>query len=177
MEEAHTLEFREINTKWENDIQNHLTFTKEQLSNLKEKHNAEKAQVLDRLEKQLPKKPKYSAVLLNMMKIQANLARAKEYGEANMVKQRVIAMQNEEDEKWRQDRLKKINTQLSILQKRHDNEENSMRMKYEEVENTLKKSKSVELEKLVQKYQNMKQELLNYQQQEFNRAQKPPFKA
>lgn len=57
-------------------------------------------QFIEELEKSLPLKPKDSTELLNLKRIEENLAKQEEYIEAHKIQQRILAIEKDEYEKW-----------------------------------------------------------------------------
>lgn len=134
-----------------------------------EKHKREKIQLLERLEKQIPVVPKPSSELLNMLRIQEGLIKQKEYGEADKVQQRVNLLSRNENLSWDKERKRKIMQQEAHLDKKQEVELNAMKKRLGTVEDEMKVARIAELESLLQKYQNAKKELQNYQIQELNK--------
>eukprot|EP00828_Plagiopyla_frontata_P041928 TRINITY_DN6129_c0_g1_i12.p2 TRINITY_DN6129_c0_g1~~TRINITY_DN6129_c0_g1_i12.p2 ORF type:complete len:210 (+),score=56.44 TRINITY_DN6129_c0_g1_i12:148-777(+) len=126
----------------------------------------------EELEESLPQKPKDSAELLNHRKIEEQLAKQKDYIEAHKVQQLCLQMETEEYEKWTGQRRQKIRNQLLQLKQKQDNELNALRQRIVSGQDEQRKVRSLELERLLQKYQNVKKELEAQQQNEMIRLQK-----
>ena len=108
------------------------------------------------LEKKLSINIKPSPELLNMRQIQANLAKQKEYSEAHKVQVRVQQLEREEQEKHLQSRMKKIAAAEAKLISKQQGEMNALRKRIDAGENEQKKQRALELERLLQRYQNVK---------------------
>lgn len=134
-----------------------------------EKHKREKIQLLERLEKQIPLTPKPSAELLNMLKIQEGLLKIQDYGEAHKVQQRINLLTRSENVNWDKERKKKIMQQEVHLDKKQDIELSALKKRLSTIEGEMKVTRIAMLESLLQKYQNAKKELQNYQIQELNK--------
>lgn len=169
IEDNHTLEFDNMNSIWENRIRDQQDYANQEISTMISKHQAERVQDEAKLESTLPLKPKYSSELLNMIKIEEGLVKQKAYGEAHAVQQRIGMLMMRENENWEKERRRKINQSLIHLDKRHSVELNALKTRLRCAEDELCKSRVIELEKLLQKYHNIKKDLQNYQIQEINR--------
>ena len=134
-----------------------------------EKHKREKIQLLERLEKQVSLNPKPSSEILNMIKIQEGLIKQQDYGEAHKVQQRINQLTRNENINWDKERKRKIMQQESHLDKKHDIELSALKKRLNSIEDEMKVIRIAELENLLQKYQNAKKELQNYQIQELNK--------
>ena len=134
-----------------------------------EKHKREKIQLLEKLEKQIPLSPKPSGEILNLLKIQDGLIKQQDYGEAHKVQQRIQQLSRTENQAWDKERKRKIMQQESHLDKKQDIELNSLKKRLSSIEDEMKIIRIAELESLLQKYQNAKKDLQNYQIQEINK--------
>ena len=85
------------------------------MQQLEERHQKELEENRQVLEQRIPVVFKPSSELLNLKKIQDQLARQKEYGEAHKVQQKVAELEREEQEKYLQVRMKKIVAQETLM--------------------------------------------------------------
>jgi hypothetical protein len=79
LEEAHVAEFNQFNKFWDEKMQEFNEQVQSVVDQLVAKHQEDLPKFLEDLDNQIPVKPKESAQLLNLRKIQENLARQKEY--------------------------------------------------------------------------------------------------
>ena len=169
LEDSHLLEYQEFISNWEKRLNSHRKDADQQVYLMVEKHKREKIQLLEKLEKQIPVNPKPSGEILNMLKIQEGLIKQKDYGEAHKVQQRVNMLSRNDNYAWDKEKKRKIMQQESHLDKKHEIELNALKTRINSIEDEMKGGRIAELESLLQKYQNAKKELQNYQIQEINK--------
>ena len=104
---------------------------------------------------------KPSPELLNLRKIQVELAKQKDYAEAHKVQVKVHKMEKEEQERWENTRMQKIAAAEQQLIVKQQNEMKALKKKIESGTKEQEKSRAKELERLLQRYQNIKKELDN----------------
>jgi hypothetical protein len=85
VEQAHIIEYQEFNKQWDMALNQAEMDNQENAKNLEERHIRELEQNRQDLENKLPLIFKDSAELLNLKKIQGNLAKAKQYADAHQV--------------------------------------------------------------------------------------------
>ena len=169
LEDSHLLEYQEFMNSWEKRLNNHKKDSEQQKFLMIEKHKREKIQLLEKLEKQIPLNPKPSGELLNMIKIQEGLIKQQDYGEAHKVQQRINLLTRSENSTWDKERKRKIMQQESHLDKKQEVELNALKKRLKTLEDEMNVARIAELESLLQKYQNAKKDLQNYQIQELNK--------
>ena len=169
LEDSHLLEYQEFIGNWDKRLASHKKDSDQQVFMMVEKHKREKIQLLERLEKQVSLNPKPSSEILNMIKIQEGLIKQQDYGEAHKVQQRINQLTRNENINWDKERKRKIMQQESHLDKKHDIELSALKKRLNSIEDEMKVIRIAELENLLQKYQNAKKELQNYQIQELNK--------
>jgi len=169
VEDANSVEFEEFNTLWSQKLDQIKREAEEQILELQEKHAVERQQMLDRLEKQIPVKPKASPELLSLKKSQELLVRNKDYGEAHNVELKIKQLEDSELRKWNKSRKRTFNLNENNLAKKHEREMNFLLSKLRMIEDENQKKRAFELEKLLQKYQNIKKGLKNSHHQEMLR--------
>lgn len=168
IEEAHMLEFEQFNAIWETRMQEYERSAEDGLEKLKEKHLAEIMAFQEEWQNKLPRKPKLSKELLNMRKIQDVLAKQERYQEAQKIK-----FKADEREAWE---LARLQDQLSqtlaakeqrIRQKQHQ-ELTGLAKRIQRGREEYKKLRQVELERRLQRYKNVKDDLTAKQKIETN---------
>eukprot|EP00658_Telonema_sp_P-2_P051328 TRINITY_DN3938_c0_g1_i5.p1 TRINITY_DN3938_c0_g1~~TRINITY_DN3938_c0_g1_i5.p1 ORF type:complete len:196 (-),score=65.24 TRINITY_DN3938_c0_g1_i5:379-966(-) len=168
IEEAHMLEFEQFNAIWEQRMQEYEKSAEEGLEKLKEKHLAEILAFQEEWQNKLPRKPKLSKELLNMRKIQDTLARQERYQEAQKIK-----FKADEREAWE---LARLQDQLSqtlaakeqrIRQKQHS-ELTGLAKRIQRGREEYKGLRQSELERRLQRYKNVKDDLTSKQNIETN---------
>ncbi|OMJ85546.1 hypothetical protein SteCoe_13085 [Stentor coeruleus] len=159
-------EFNEFTASWEKRFENHKSNADEQIEKLIEKQKQEQVENLLRLESSIPQIFKKSSELLNMIQIKNGLLKMKEYGEAHKVQQRIDMLTEIETKNWEVERKKKIAQKMLHSENKHEVDLNALKKRLNAVEDEMKKKRSLEMEKLLQKFQNMKKERQNLQIQE-----------
>lgn len=170
LEQEHISEFKEFNLFWDQKM---IEFT-EQAQAFEEqtilKHQAEMLKFLEEIELSIPHRPKDSPELLNLRKIEQSLAKKKEYAEAHKIQQRCLKLEKEELDRYTPLREKKILSQKVQLEQKQLNELNALRKRISSGQDEQRKARSLELERLLQKYQNVRKELEAQQQLELLRV-------
>ena len=115
------------------------------------------------MEEKLPKQWKASAELLNLRKIQNNLAKQKNYQEAHVVQAKASDLEDKERSQFMIDVHKKILASEAHLMSKQTNEMNALKKKLEGRMNERLKVREVEHNKILQRYQNVKKEIENQQ--------------
>merc|ERR1712185_88069 len=165
VEEAHMLEFQQFNMVWDKKMTEYERHAEELVEAMKERHAAELRDFQSNL-LQKQQRPKFSRELLNLRKIQEHLAKQKDYTEAHKIKLKCDALEAWELEKWQNSKQQakfqhQKQQELIALQKRiHTGREEQ------------KKQRQMDLERLLQRYQNVKSELEAQQNLERIRAER-----
>ncbi|KAM3142968.1 hypothetical protein pb186bvf_005031 [Paramecium bursaria] len=163
-ERAHMEEFNQFNTFWDQKI---LKFNEEARSveqDLLLKQQQDIKTTVDELEATLPYKPKESSELLNLRKIEEHLAKQKNYVEAHQIQIKRSKLEQDEVSNYQSARSAKIKNQVQQMQMRHQNELSALQQRIRAGQDELRKNRSIDLERLLQKYQNLKNELEQQQQ-------------
>ncbi|CAD8133990.1 unnamed protein product [Paramecium pentaurelia] len=172
IEKAHLDEFNQFNTFWDQKM---IEFDQE-AQKVKEqtlqRHEDELRQFSEELENSIPIKPKDSAELLALRKTEEQLAKQENYMEAHLIQQKILAQERDELEKWTVGRQQKIRNLISQLRQKQINELNALTQRILSGQEEQRKIRSQELEKLLQKYQNVRKELESQQVQEITRLDK-----
>jgi hypothetical protein len=83
VEQAHIMEYQEFNKQWDDNLNQTEQQDQQAVGALEDKHVRELEENRQILEQTIPTTYKHSAELLNLQKIQQNLAKQKEYAEAH----------------------------------------------------------------------------------------------
>jgi hypothetical protein len=172
LEETHILEFNNFNQEWDKRMNEFQMHSSQLIKALEEKHVAKHEEFRIRIEDKIPIKFKPSSELLNLTKIQKSLAKQKEYKEAHDVQVRAQRLEKEEQEKYMMDRQITIEKAEEKLFQQQDNEMEALRKRIIAGENEQKKQRALELERMFQRYQNVKKELENQHKMERIRLEK-----
>ncbi|KAL3774834.1 hypothetical protein ACHAWO_003543 [Cyclotella atomus] len=158
VEEAHMLEFQQFNLLWDKKSKEYEDQCDNNTKAMKDRHLEELKEFQQKLlEKQ--QKPKFSTVLLNYRKIEERLARSKNYSEAHKVKAKADRLEAEETEQWNEKKQKEMFQQESQFKATKRQELNALQKRIKTGREAHKKQRQLALERLVQRYQNVKNEL------------------
>lgn len=158
VEEAHMLEFQQFNLLWDKKSKEYEDQCDNNTKAMKDRHLEELKEFQQKLlEKQ--QKPKFSTVLLNYRKIEERLARSKKYSEAHKVKAKADRLEAEETEQWNEKKQKEMFQQESQFKATKRQELNALQKRIKTGREAHKKQRQLALERLVQRYQNVKNEL------------------
>lgn len=156
IEQTHLEEFNAFNKIWDDKMRDLEGKCKDQEEMMENKHKQEFDTRTEEFNKRTSANAKPTAEILNLKKIQDNLARQKDYAEAHRVQMKVQQLEGEEQARWTDERDQKRSFMQTQLMKKHGMERNAFQKKVQSQLDTLKKQRAVELERLLQKYQNIK---------------------
>jgi hypothetical protein len=171
VEEAHMLEFQQFNMIWDKKMAEYETHAEDLVVAMKDRHASELREFQRRLMGR-EIRPKFSKDLLNLRKIQDTLAKQKDYAEAHKLKLKADALEAWELEKWHTSR------QQDLLQKeakfKHNKQQEilALQKRIQTGREEQKKQRHLDLERLLQRYQNVKAELEAQQNLERIRMEK-----
>eukprot|EP00596_Hydrurales_sp_CCMP1899_P004576 CAMPEP_0119042068 /NCGR_PEP_ID=MMETSP1177-20130426/14328_1 /TAXON_ID=2985 /ORGANISM="Ochromonas sp, Strain CCMP1899" /LENGTH=250 /DNA_ID=CAMNT_0007008585 /DNA_START=219 /DNA_END=967 /DNA_ORIENTATION=- len=171
VEEAHMLEFQQFNMIWDRKMGEYEMHAEELVEAMKERHSAE----LRDYQRQLMGKqtrPKFSKDLLNLRKIQDTLAKQKEYAEAHKIKLKSDALEAWELEKWHSQRQQDLLLKEGKFKHIKLQELIALQKRIQTGREEQKKQRHQDLERLLQRYQNVKAELEAQQNLERVRMEK-----
>ncbi|CAI2376064.1 unnamed protein product [Moneuplotes crassus] len=172
LEETHILEFNNFNQDWDKRMNAFQVHSSTLIKDLEQKHINKHEEWKEKLDERIPIKFKPSSELLNLRRIQINLAKQKEYKEAHQVQIRAQKLEKEEQASYNEDRNGKIMKSEEKLFQQQDNEMEALRKRIIAGENEQKKQRALELERMFQRYQNVKKELENQHKMEKIRLEK-----
>lgn len=128
-----------------------------------ENHSNEMKELLQYIEEVLPKVYflKYSKEYLDLRQIEFNMKKQEMYMEANMIKMQADMIQRNEIEKFNKEKESMIKGKMDKLIRKQTLEKNAINEKNFIEFEIMKKEKEANLEKIIQKYKNKKNELDN----------------
>ena len=166
LEETHILEFNNFNQEWDKRMNEFQVHSSQLIKALEDKHVSQQEEYRGQLEEKIPYKFKPSTDLLNLKRIQVNLAKQKEYKEAHEVQVRAQKLDQEENQKYAENRDLKIQNAMTKLLQSQDKEMEALRKRVIAGESEQKKQRALELERMFQRYENVKKELENQHKME-----------
>eukprot|EP00741_Cyanophora_paradoxa_P008108 tig00001229_g7845.t1 len=159
VEEAHMLEFQQFNQMWDKKMMEYEIKAQELEQAMRDRHAAEYAEFIEQLQMKPEHSPKFSKELLNLRRIQEVLAKQKEYADAHKVKLKADNLEAWELEKLRNQRDQKIANLISKFQSKQMMEMQALHKRVQTGREEQKKQRQLDLERLLQRYQNVKAEL------------------
>merc|ERR1719183_1433275 len=172
VEEAHMMEFQQFNAIWDKKMEEFETNAKELIDNMRKKHANELFRFKDKLQKNMPYRPKFSKELLNSRKIQETLAKMKQYAEAHKIKLKADHLEKVELEKLRSEHAHKLAAQEMQFAQRQQSELQALEKRVDTARQEHKIQRQQDLERILQRYQNVKSELEAQQNIERIRSEK-----
>merc|ERR1719486_677971 len=172
VEEAHMMEFQQFNAIWDKKMEEFEMNAKQLIDTMRKKHASELFRFKDKLQKSMPYRPKFSKELLNSRKIQETLAKMKQYAEAHKVKLKADNLEQVELEKLRSSHAHKLAAQEMQFAQRQTSELNALEKRIETARQEHKIQRQQDLERLLQRYTNVKSELEAQQNIERIRSEK-----
>jgi len=163
------LEFQQFNIVWDKKMNEYEQHVEEMVEAMRERHQGELREFQRKLlGKQM--KPKWSRELLNLRKIQEHLAKQKDYTEAHKMKLKSDALEAWELEKWRNQKQQEMFQREAKFKHRQQQELLALQKRIQTGREEQKKQRQMDLERLLQRYQNVKSELEAQQNLERIRA-------
>ena len=158
VEEAHMLEFQQFNQIWDKKMAEYELHAEELIEAMKDRHSSELREFQRKLmAKQI--RPKFSKDLLNLRKIQDTLAKQKDYAEAHKMKLKGDALEAWELEKWHSQRQQDLLGREAKFKIAKQSELLALQKRIQTGREEQKKQRHLDLERLLQRYQNVKAEL------------------
>ena len=171
VEEAHMLEFQQFNIVWDKKMAEYEHHAQELVEAMKERHASELRDFQSTL-LQKQQRPKFSRELLNLRRIQEHLAKQKDYTEAHKIKLKCDALEAWELEKWQNSKQQEMFQREAKFKHQKQQELIALQKRIHTGREEQKKQRQMDLERLLQRYQNVKSELEAQQNLERIRAER-----
>ena len=172
IEEAHMLEFQQFNTMWDRKMKEYDERAAELLEAMRQRHELDAHEFQEKKLAEPPKKTKHSSELLDQRRIEGVLARSGDYAEAQKVKVRADAMEVAEHDRAKLEREQHMMTVHAKFTHRQEQELNALRQRVQSGAEEQRHARQVDLERLLQRYNNIKAELESQQTAERTRQRK-----
>ena len=118
------------------------------------------------------KNPKPSKQILNWIKIRDYAIKQNKFEKVEEATKEINQLQKKDMEKFELEKEKKLNTELSKIIRRHDNEKNALQMKKNSIIDMFNQTKDKNIEQIQKKYEAKMKELKNYQNFEMSNFDK-----
>ena len=172
VEEAHMLEFQQFNSMWDNKMKEYEQRAGELLEAMRQRHVLDLREFHKKKEEGPGMRPKHSKDLLDLRKIQVTLAKQGDYTEAQKVKVQGDGLEATEVERARQEREQQaLGTEGKLLH-RQEQELKALRKRITTGAEEQRQARQQDLERLLQRYHNVKSELESQQNTERIRSSK-----
>lgn len=173
VEEAHMKELQEFNTMWDSKVAEFEAHAANLQSTLSLRHQEEHKAFLDKAQRETaPRAPRWSKELLNLRKIQESLAKQKNYSEAAKVKAQNDQIQAKETAAWKAKRDTKVASLDDQFIHKQSLEMGGLLKRIHSGREEQKHARKTELERLQQRYHNVKTQMESQQTIIRQRAEK-----
>lgn len=159
----------EFNEHWDSVIEALSEESHRIESALLEQHEAERDRFEEEMERQSMPVPKHSSQLINKRFRLEQLLRNKRYSEAKLLKERLERLEREEQSQWLNKWLGQRDRNRELLSKKQKNEFDTLKARLEKSINSKLISRMTQYDKLLQKVQNLQNELITRQSLHFMR--------
>eukprot|EP00930_Biecheleria_cincta_P090439 TRINITY_DN79821_c0_g1_i1.p1 TRINITY_DN79821_c0_g1~~TRINITY_DN79821_c0_g1_i1.p1 ORF type:complete len:271 (+),score=87.74 TRINITY_DN79821_c0_g1_i1:74-886(+) len=178
VEEAHMMALQEFNNIWDQkqkDFEQHASGLQTTLAS---RHKGEHQAQLDKLRKEVePRTPRWSRDLLNLRKIQETLAKMKKYAEAEKTKVSADKLEVQEHNQWKEKREARIAAMEEQFLHKQQLEMGGLLKRLKCSRDELKRARKTEMERILQRYQNLKTQLESQQRIIQQRVERFPITA
>jgi len=164
VEEAHMKELQEFNEIWDRKVAEFEAHAANLQNTLASRHKAEYQQHIDKIRSETePRTPRWSKDLLNLRKIQETLAKMKKYAEAGKTKAQADKIEDKEHAMWKAKREQKIASLEEQFLHKQQLEMGGLLKRIQSGREEQKHARKSELERLLQRYHNVKTQLESQQ--------------
>eukprot|EP00927_Polykrikos_kofoidii_P054582 TRINITY_DN48992_c0_g1_i1.p1 TRINITY_DN48992_c0_g1~~TRINITY_DN48992_c0_g1_i1.p1 ORF type:complete len:274 (-),score=69.28 TRINITY_DN48992_c0_g1_i1:129-950(-) len=175
VEEAHMKELEEFNEIWDQKVAEFEAHASNLQRTLNERHHGEHHQFVEKLRQDTdPKTPKWSKDYLNLRKIQETLAKMKNYSEAGQTKAQADKIEEKELAMWKAKREQKMRGLEEQYLQKQSLEMSGLLKRIQSGRDEQKQARKCELERLLQRYHNVKVQLESQQKIIQQRVDKYP---
>jgi len=176
IEEAHMKELQEFNAVWDEKVREFEDHSDILSSTLQHRQRQELEQFIVKCEATVMPRVKHSKQLLNLRHIEKSLARQKKYAEADSTKRAGDELEAQELAAWEMKRNEKISNLEEKQIQKHDLEMQGLLKRIKSGREEQKLARKQELQRLLQRYHNVKTQLESTQNIVRLRQEKTPIK-
>ena len=168
------LEFQQFNTLWDQKFREYDERAAELLDAMRQRHLLDQDEFRKGVEAGPAHRPKASKELLDLRRKQVMVAKQGDYADAQKLKTRADALEAEEAERReREAEQHALLAEVKFMQ-RQEQELNALRKRIQTGAEEQRHARELDLERLLQRYQNVKSELEAQQTAERHRQKKAP---
>lgn len=171
VEEAHMLELQQFNDLWDQKVQEFEAHAENLQTTFAARNKQEHEALAEKLARETaPTTPRWTRDLLNLRKVQDTLAKQKKYAEAGRTKSEADAMEEREYRQWKEKRDLKIQGLLDQAMRKRELEMAGLLKRIASGREEQKQARKSELDRLLQRYHNVKRQLESQQKIHVKRA-------
>lgn len=175
VEDAHMRELESFNTTWDSKVSEFETHAVNLRSALEERFRQEHGLYVEKLNAETdPKTPRWSADLLQYRKVQQTLGKQKQYAEAQKIQFIADKQEAKEQASWQNNRQKKIKVQEDQFIGKQRSELKGLLKRIQSGRDEQTQARKLELNRLLQRYLNVKSQLETQQKIIMQRVEKYP---
>jgi len=176
IEEAHMKELQSFNEIWDQKVAEFESHAANLQGTLSSRHKQEHQAYMEKLARETePRTPRWSRDLLNMRKIQETLAKQKKYAEAAKTKGHADQLEAKETAMWKARRESKMAALEEQYLNKQQLEMGGLLKRIQSGREEQKLARKFELERLLQRYHNVKTQLESQQKIIQQRVEKYPL--
>ena len=172
VEEAQMLEFQQFNTLWDQKFREYDERAAELLDAMRQRHLLDQDEFRKGVEAGPAHRPKASKELLDLRRKQVMVAKQGDYADAQKLKTRADALEAEEAERHGREAEQHALLAEVKFMRRQEQELNALRKRIQTGAEEQRHARELDLERLLQRYQNVKSELEAQQTAERHRQKK-----
>lgn len=164
VEEAHMKELQEFNEVWDRKVAEFEAHAASLQSQLDARHKNDLAAYMEKVRAETePRAPRWSRDLLNLRKIQDTQAKIKKYSEASKTKLQADQLEAKEEAVWKAKRDTKIQALEEQFKRKQELEMGGLVKRIQSGREEQRQCRKSELERLLQRYHNVKTQLESQQ--------------
>lgn len=176
VEEAHMKELQEFNDIWDKKVAEFEAHASNLINTLTMRHKQEHTTWLEKARVETePRTPRWSRDLLNLRKIQETLAKQKNYSEAAKTKAHADQVEAKEHAAWKEKRDAKISSMEEQFVHKQRLEMAGLKKRVNSGREEMKTGRKSELDRLLQRYHNVKTQLESQQKIIQHRVERYPL--
>jgi len=176
VEEAHMKELQEFNEIWDRKVAEFEAHAANLQNTLAERHKGEHEEGMKKTRAETePRTPRWSRDLLNLRKIQETLAKQKKYSEAGKTKVHADQLEAKEHAMWKAKREARIAALEEQFLHKQQLEMGGLLKRIQSGREEQKQARKSELERLLQRYHNVKTQLESQQKIIQQRVERYPL--
>eukprot|EP01022_Parablepharisma_sp_SALTPOND_P008574 TRINITY_DN136317_c2_g1_i1.p2 TRINITY_DN136317_c2_g1~~TRINITY_DN136317_c2_g1_i1.p2 ORF type:complete len:253 (-),score=34.85 TRINITY_DN136317_c2_g1_i1:166-924(-) len=176
LEQTYEVDLRNLNSVWEKRLWAYTESAQKEQEHLRSKHSLELSKSAQEAAVKL-EHPRPSPAVLNLKKVIKELAKQQEYMSASELQSEVRGLEEAAEAKLEAEREKRVSLFQAGIVRRQEAETRVLNARTAARLEALKKQKETEIEKLVQKYQNLEKALEVQHGLEVMRIKKRPMTA